>query len=81
MSTFYGQVEGCRETRATTTGSKNSGIKVSAQSYDGSVITRLIDDNGVTKVEIQISDDSSFNGQGYFYGTIDELKKVLLEGR
>lgn len=82
MAHFYGQVEGYRETRATRVGSKASGIKSSVQSYDGSVIVKMIDDNGVTKVTIEIDgSNSSFYGQSYFHGTIDELKKALLKGR
>lgn len=79
MFTFYGQIQGQRTTK-TTIGSKTSGIKSSVQSYDGSVIMKMYDINGVVKVDIQISDISSFYGDSYFYGTIDELKECLKRG-
>jgi len=42
MATFYGTIKGARGV-ATKTGTKASGIKVSAQSWGGSVIVRLCD--------------------------------------
>ena len=78
MSMFYGQVEGQAETIASRRGSRNSGIKTSAQSWEGSVIVRMHEgEDGEPRVDIQISNDSDFWGQSYFYGTIDELKTQL----
>lgn len=81
MSRFYGQVEGMAETIATRRGSNF--IKSSAQSWDGSVITRLsYDENDVLKIQIELSDKSSFSG-GWsipsFYGTLEELKELFYE--
>lgn len=76
MSKFYGQVEGMAQTVASRRGSKY--IKTSAQSWDGSVITRLhYDDDGELYVSIDIDDGSSFYGQCYFYGTLEQLKQKL----
>lgn len=77
MATYYGQVRGNRDTAATRTGSKNSGIKASVQSYSGSVIVSLY--NGIC--EIAISKESSFYGKMVFSGTIEELEKVLTGGK
>ncbi len=77
MATYYGQVKGNRDTTATRTGSKNSGIRASVQSWNGSVITSLY--NG--KIEIEISKDSSFYGKMVFSGSIEELEKVLTGGK
>lgn len=72
MATYYGQVKG-GGTAATRTGTKNSGIRVSAQSYDGSVIVDLRDG----KVSIETAKDSSFYGRTIFTGTIEELETKL----
>lgn len=69
------------DTTASRRGSKNSGIRSSAQSYDGSVILKMFDDDGTVKVNVEIAEDSSIYGQSYFCGTIDELKEVLINGR
>ena len=59
MSTFYGCVQGNRGS-VTRVGSRASGFKASAQSYDGSVVTYLsYNDNGDLMVEIGVSDSSS----------------------
>lgn len=80
MSVFYGQVTGQASTTASRRGSVNSGLRVSAQSWEGSVITKLTQVDGKTMVEIQISDESSTTGRQYFYGSIDQLKEVLCNG-
>lgn len=77
MATFYGQVKGSSGTNATRVGSKASGITSSVQSHNGSVITHLYDNNGTIKVDISISDCSSFIGNLVFNGTISELKEKL----
>ena len=73
MAKFYGKISGSGNTVATKTGTERTGLKVSAQSYNGSVIVRMFGD----KVEIEISDTSSSYGQSYFHGTIEELKAKL----
>ena len=81
MAIFYGQVDGKSQTVASRLGSRNSGIKASVQSWDGSVITALrYNDNGDLIVKIYISDDSAFQGDKYFDGTLEELKKRLKGG-
>lgn len=76
MNKYCGQVRGQSETVASRRGSEDSGLRVPAQSYDGSVIIVMHDD----KVTIEIADGvSSFYGQSYFHGTIEELKERLLK--
>lgn len=75
MSAFYGTVTGNAKTEATRRG--HNEIKVSAQSWNGSVITRLYYNGDNLNVELQISDDSSIHGYTYFNGTIEELKNKL----
>ena len=76
MSKFYGQVFGASNTSASRRGHKE--IHVSAQSYDGSVITRMFyDHNDRLIVDIQMSDGSSSYGDTVFRGTFDDLKKKL----
>lgn len=41
MAAFYGTVDGMSKTQGTRRGSAASGIKVSAQSWNGSVVTEL----------------------------------------
>lgn len=78
MATFYGQVSGMGSTAATRTGSKRSGIRSSAQSYDGSIITELRynkDDELV--VSIDVAEGSSVWGKTVFTGTLAELVEKL----
>lgn len=80
MSAFYGMVEGNRSC-ATRGGSKNSGFRASAQSYDGSVISVLYyDDNNVLKVRIGTNDGSgcySDWNSNDFVGSFEDFKKLL----
>ena len=83
MGTFYGTIQGNRG-EATRMGSKSSGFRASAQSYDGSVITELsYRDNEDTKdetlvISINLSDSSSsYYGKNYFYGTLEQLKECF----
>ena len=77
MSAFYGCVQGNRGS-ATRGGSRASGFKASAQSYDGSVITYLsYNDKDELMVEICISESSSSYGHQIFYGTFDEYVNKL----
>lgn len=76
MSKFYGTVIGAASTDATRRG--HSDIKVSAQSWDGSVITRLwYNTNGDLMVDLEHSDGSSTYGRTLFSGTMDEFLKVF----
>ena len=76
MSKFYGQVFGQAETIATRRGHRN--IRVSAQSWNGSVITTLnYNDDGDLMVEIETSDGSDSRGYTRFRGTMKEFIEKL----
>ena len=84
MSSFYGLIEGNRGA-ATRGGSKNSGFRASAQSYDGSVIVTLrYKDNEAKpenlRVRIGTNDGSScssdWNSQDWS-GSFEEFKEAL----
>lgn len=76
MSKFYGTVRGASQTDATRRG--HTDIHVSAQSYDGSIITRLhYDHDGKLIVQLEHNDGSSTYGRTIFNGTVDELLKKL----
>ena len=76
MAKFYGQVFGQAKTEASRRGSRD--IKVSAQSWNGSVITTLYyNDNDDLMVNLSISDGSSCYGYTHFDGTLEELKARL----
>lgn len=77
MSKFYGTVSGSARTEATRRG--HDGIKVSAQSWDGSLITRMSHDgSGRLMVQLDKSNDStSCWGKTIFWGTLDELEQKL----
>lgn len=76
MSAFYGTVLGSAYTPATRRGTRD--ITVAAQSWNGSVITRLTyNKDGDLMVDLQTSDDSATCGRTLFYGTFDELKERL----
>ena len=77
MSKFYGTVSGGTRTEATRRGFDS--IKVSAQSWDGSVITSMHYRGNDLMVGLDFSDDSSTYGQSLFYGTFQELKDKLME--
>lgn len=76
MSAFYGTVKGASDTPATRRGYHD--IKVAAQSWNGSVITRLhYNKEDELIVDLQVSDGSDTSGRTIFYGTLDELKERL----
>ena len=78
MSAFYGQVSGQADTLATRRGSYKSGIRSSAQSWDGSITTELgYYSDGELNVVIEVSDGSDFGGYTIFDGTFDEFKERL----
>lgn len=79
MSKFYGTVIGASSTVGTRRGHYD--IRVSAQSYDGSVITTLdYDSNDKLRVRIGTSERSStysdWSSQD-FNGTFEEFKELL----
>lgn len=76
MSKFYGTVIGDRQETAATRRGFHS-IKVAAQSWDGSVITRLTYEGGNLMAEIQHSDTSNTYGKCLFYGTVADLINKL----
>ena len=77
MSVFYATIQGNRGP-ATRQGSAASGIKVAAQSYDGSVITSLsYDHDDRLMVRVSVSDESSSYGDTIFRGTFGEFKQKL----
>ena len=72
MSTFYGCIQGNRG-EATRGGSRASGFKATAQSFDGSIITRLsYNQEDELMVTIETSDYSAPYGSQIFYGTFKE---------
>lgn len=74
MSKFYGTVIEQATTPATRCGSRKSGIRTAAQSYDGSVIVELnYNDNDELMVQVEFARGTSFYGQSIFYGTFDEF--------
>ena len=77
MSKFYGTVVGSARTEATRRGF--SDIRVSAQSWDGSLITRMrYDQGGRLMVQLDKSNEStSCYGRTIFWGTLDELEQKL----
>ena len=75
MSRFYGQVEGMSTTVASRMGNKY--IKSSVQSHDGSIIMRLDEFNGETKLTVYHDDETSFYGNRIFYGSIAEFVNLL----
>jgi len=85
MSALYGTLQGCRG-EATRCGTRASGIRVSAQSWNGSLITYL-DQNEkdeTPKVRLYVSDGSAcstWDSEKVFEGTLDELKEVLKDYR
>ena len=76
MSAFYGTVIGSAHTPATRRGGRD--IKVAAQSWNGSVITRMnYNKEGDLMIDLQVGDGSVTAGRTIFYGTIEELKERL----
>ena len=78
MALLYGTVTGIGETPATRRGSKNSGIKSSVHSYQGSLISRLYyDKNDELKVALEMAAGSDDVGYKVFDGTFSELAAQL----
>lgn len=78
MSKFYGTVHGdASQTDGTRRGFRS--IQVAAQSWHGSVITRMHYRDNNLMVGLELADDSSTFGQSLFYGTFQELKDKLMD--
>lgn len=82
MSLLYGTVTGQSDISATRSGSRNSGIRVSAQSFDGSVIVDMdyLREDDFPTVRIGTSDISATStdyGSPDFVGTFEDFKKLL----
>lgn len=78
MARFYGTLDdpGCARGIATKCG--YTCMKASAQSYDGSVITKVYyDEDDRLCVRIELDDGSAKSGDLYFKGTFEQLKEKL----
>lgn len=79
MSKFYGQA--WTEDRTSTTAATRCGhksISTSAQSYDGSIITRLhYDKAGALIVTIDVASDSRTYGDTVYRGPLDQLAACI----
>ena len=76
MAAFYGTVEGNRGV-GTRIGSKDSGMKVSAQSYDGSVVVRMwYNQDNELMVSIETADKSTnyWTDKTIYRGKFNDLK-------
>ena len=82
MSEFYGTLKGRGDNLLTKTGTRESGIKASVQSYTGSLITEMYRrPDGVLMVSVSYANDSRSNmGNLAYYGTFTDFI-ALLEGR
>ncbi len=77
MSKLYGSLKG-NGIEVTRGGTKNSGMRASVQSWNGSLCTFMdLDDDDKPVVEIQIADGSAVFGKTFFRGTLEELKEKL----
>lgn len=80
MSKYYGETFGynSKGTNGVASRCGHTGIRSSAQSWDGSVIAVIKDDReGNTIFEIEMTDDSSIYGDTVFSGTFEELKALF----
>lgn len=75
MSKFYGQVEGQASTVATRRGGRD--IKVSAQSWDGSLQTRLYYEDDKLMVDLSFCEGSGVYGDRLYRGPFTEFVKKL----
>ena len=85
MATFYGRIQG-NSGEATRTGSKDSHIFASLQSYKGSLQAELFyNDEGELCAQLYTASDSAKYGETIFRGSLERLKKTCLaemkEGR
>lgn len=76
---------GSGKTSASRGGTYDSGIRTTAQSYEGSVIVELTmpedcEGNREMMVEAQVNSNTASRGKSLLYGTLDELCQKL-EGK
>ncbi len=78
MSKLYGSLQGCRG-EATRCGSKDSGMRASIQSWNGSLVSYMdLDENDKPIITLKISKGSACYGEEtIFRGSLEELKKKL----
>jgi hypothetical protein len=78
MSALYGSLQGCRG-EATRTASKNSGIRASVQSWNGSLVSYMdLDENDKPVITLKTSEGSSgYGSEIIFRGSLEELKAKL----
>lgn len=78
MSKLYCTIQGCRG-EATRCGSKNSGVRASLQSWQGSLISYMdLDDNENPIITLKTSGgSSSYGNETIFRGSLEELKAKL----
>lgn len=78
MSRYYGTLKGNRGL-ATRQGTSDSGLKVSAQSWNGSLITYIHDGPNDQEpiFDLMVSTGSELVGHTIFSGTLNELIKKL----
>lgn len=72
MAHFYGNLKGSRG-EATRCGTRQSGIRVSARSWAGSVTVRFEDLGGDVRVYIETAPDSSVGGRIVYAGPLAAL--------
>ena len=75
MSRFYGSVIGNTKTNGTRRGHQN--IKVSAQSWNGSLITCLYYEDNTLMCELEHNEGSNTSGNNIYKGSLDNLVKIL----
>jgi len=78
MAKLYGSIQGCRG-EATRTGSKNSGMRASIQSWNGSLVSYMdLDENDKPIITLKVSKGSARYGEEtIFRGSLEELKAKL----
>jgi hypothetical protein len=78
MSALYGSLQGCRG-EATRTASKNSCIRASVQSWNGSLVSYMdLDENDKPVITLKTSEGSSgYGSEIIFRGSLEELKAKL----
>ena len=75
MSAFYGTIKGSTKNNATRRGFQE--IKVSAQSWKGSLITRLYYKDNTLMCELEYNQESATQGDNIYKGSLDNLVNIL----
>ena len=77
MAKFYGTIKGARDSVATKTGTRNSGVVASVQSWDGSLVVDVCENGGKAFFRVWIAEGSSRTGEDLVLaGTFDELREI-----